>query len=365
MPTLLVRYGEIGLKSNRVRRRFEDALVSDIRRKHAVAGVQCIIESTRGRIFVDSDDWRRSCEILSKTFGVVSFSPTTKVGSSMDELVEETVRFAEPLLTERASFAVRARRSGTHPYTSQEVCERVGSAILSSYGEMVLTPYAMIEYNIFDDTYPWMDTIAWRGGLNYRPSPFVTLKYETSKATFPNNEVMEHGLFILPPNTPLDPYFAERLNLRLVERVALHPEDVDPYFDVFEWDPRVTFSRLLPEGTQSARVAGEARELPADLGGIELLPLSTAGSLNGLKFLQFASRSLGKETQPRSLIAAQAAQERFASNGNTLVWVLVGHSRQADQLSHGLTYGNEYAGRLPMESLSVLPPVDGGIEPAI
>jgi hypothetical protein len=81
----------------------------------------------------------------------------------------------------------------------------------------------------------------------------------------------EQGLFILPPNTPLDPYFAERLNLRLVERVELHPEDVDPYFDVFEWDPRDSFSRLLPEADQSVMVAGEARDLPVGLGGVELV----------------------------------------------------------------------------------------------
>ena len=138
MPTLLVRYGEVGLKSKRVRRRFEGALVADIRRKHVLAGVQCLISEDRGRIFVDSDDWRRSCEILSRTFGVVSFSPSTKVGSRMEELKAESVRFADQLLCEGATFAVRARRTGDHPYGSQDVCEEVGSALLSAYSELGL-----------------------------------------------------------------------------------------------------------------------------------------------------------------------------------------------------------------------------------
>jgi thiamine biosynthesis protein ThiI len=133
MPTLLVRYGEIGLKSDRVRKRFEEALVSDIRRKHADAGVQCFIASHRGRIFIDSDDWRRSCELLSRTFGIVSFSPTTRVEGGMEEIVRAAVAFAEPLIFEGASFAVRARRSGNHPFTSQNVCERVGAAVLAAY----------------------------------------------------------------------------------------------------------------------------------------------------------------------------------------------------------------------------------------
>ncbi|HUV60681.1 MAG TPA: THUMP domain-containing protein [Thermoplasmata archaeon] len=135
MPTLLVRYGEIGLKSERVRRRFEAALVGDIKHKHATAGVPCIVSSGRGRIFVDSNDWRRSCEILSRTFGVVSFSPTTRVSSDLEQLSREVVRFAEPLMFEEAAFAIRARRSGSHPYTSQTLCEKIGDAIRSANKE--------------------------------------------------------------------------------------------------------------------------------------------------------------------------------------------------------------------------------------
>ncbi len=89
----------------------------------------------------------------------------------------------------------------------------------------------------------------------------------------------ERGLFVLPPNAPLDPYFAERLDLQLVERVALHPEDVDPYFDVFEWRPRAAFSDMLREVSQVVSVGGETRDLPVSFapstgsgrGGVELV----------------------------------------------------------------------------------------------
>jgi hypothetical protein len=82
----------------------------------------------------------------------------------------------------------------------------------------------------------------------------------------------ERGLFILPPNTPLDTYFAERLDLQLVERVALRPEDVNPYFDVFEWRPRAAFSDMLPETSQVVSVGGETRDLPVSLSdGVELV----------------------------------------------------------------------------------------------
>ncbi|HEX9907068.1 MAG TPA: THUMP domain-containing protein [Thermoplasmata archaeon] len=136
MPTLLVRYGEIGLKSASVRRRFEHALVEDIKRRHAMARTACVISSTRGRIYVDSDDWRRSCELLSKTFGIVSFSPVEKVGSNISDLTKGVLAYAEPLLARGTTFAIRSRRTGTHTYTSQTLAKELGSRILERYGNM-------------------------------------------------------------------------------------------------------------------------------------------------------------------------------------------------------------------------------------
>jgi thiamine biosynthesis protein ThiI len=130
MPKLLVRYGELGLKSPSVRRRFENALIDDIRRRHALARVPCVISSTRGRIFVDSDDWRKSCEILTRTFGVVSFSPVTEVGSDLDTLTQSTVEFSDQILFAGATFAIRTRRTGNHSYTSQTLAEKLGAAVL-------------------------------------------------------------------------------------------------------------------------------------------------------------------------------------------------------------------------------------------
>lgn len=135
MPKLMVRYGELGLKSSSVRRRFENALVEDIRRRHLLAGVPCVVSSPRGRVFVDSDDWRRSCEMLSRTFGVVSFSPVVEAPSDLDALTEAVLGFAEPLLYEGASFAMRTRRTGNHTYTSHTLAEHLGAQVLGRFGD--------------------------------------------------------------------------------------------------------------------------------------------------------------------------------------------------------------------------------------
>jgi thiamine biosynthesis protein ThiI len=173
MPTLLVRYGELGLKSASVRRRFENALVEDLRRKHALAMTPCVISTTRGRVFVDSDDWRKSCEILSRTFGVVSFSPVEKAGSGFDELKSAVREFARPILFGGAAFAIRPRRTGNHAYTSQVLARELGAAVLDEGKEKgVRVSLEQPDVEIFvevreKDAYLFSSVLPGPGGMPY------------------------------------------------------------------------------------------------------------------------------------------------------------------------------------------------------
>jgi len=171
MPKLLVRYGELGLKSPSVRRRFENALIDDIRRRHALAKTPCVISQSRGRLFVDSDDWHKSCEILTRTFGVVSFSPVERVSSNIDELTKATVEFSRPVLYPGATFAIRSRRSGNHPYTSQTLAEKLGKAVLddhSASGVKVALDSPDIEISVEvreKDAYLFSSVLSGPGGM--------------------------------------------------------------------------------------------------------------------------------------------------------------------------------------------------------
>lgn len=74
------------------------------------------------------------------------------------------------------------------------------------------------------------------------------------------------GLLILPTSAPLDDRLAAWLDLDAAERVVVHPEDVDPYFDVVRWNPADAWSRALGD------LDGEAAlPLPVDLGAVELV----------------------------------------------------------------------------------------------
>jgi hypothetical protein len=67
----LVRYGEIFLKSDYVRRQWEQALVRNIREVLP----DCRVRSERGRIWITGVVDQ---EKLRRVFGIVSFSPVTR-----------------------------------------------------------------------------------------------------------------------------------------------------------------------------------------------------------------------------------------------------------------------------------------------
>nr|MDO8081974.1 tRNA uracil 4-sulfurtransferase ThiI [Candidatus Freyarchaeota archaeon] len=130
--SVLVRYGELSLKSTPVRSFMENILIRNIkwmlnRKKIPYKS----ITRERGRIFLDGDFPRKVCETLSNVFGIVSTSPVLETSTDIDEIVRLSERVAEIIIGPKERFAVRARRVGTHKFTSIDVERRVGEAILT------------------------------------------------------------------------------------------------------------------------------------------------------------------------------------------------------------------------------------------
>lgn len=132
MPLILVRYGEIGLKSSSVRRRFERALVENIQDQFVAAKMSCLVRQERGRVWLRVEDFGTAANVLRRVFGVVSFSEVVEASSKMEELCASAAKFAAGIVEKGESFAVKATRTGTHPYTSMDVGREAGSAIYES-----------------------------------------------------------------------------------------------------------------------------------------------------------------------------------------------------------------------------------------
>jgi len=127
--TIIVRYGELALKSEKVRGRFERQLIDNI--ELSLRGLKHRIRRERGRIFVDTSS-AKVLDKLTNVPGIVSVSIASKTNATLDAISKATVDIAKRTLGKNQTFAVRASRIGVHDFSSKEVNEMVGSAILKA-----------------------------------------------------------------------------------------------------------------------------------------------------------------------------------------------------------------------------------------
>ena len=86
MDLILVRYAEMGLKSQAVRKRFERILVDNMMSNLAEAGLEALITTEQGRIFVEPQDIDRAIKVLKRVMGVASLSPVLRCRSDMETM---------------------------------------------------------------------------------------------------------------------------------------------------------------------------------------------------------------------------------------------------------------------------------------
>jgi thiamine biosynthesis protein ThiI len=130
---ILVRYGELALKSPPVRREFEHTLQRNIVEAFLRAGESCRLRSDHGHLYVEADDADRAGKILQRVFGVTSVSTVHETPTDPPAIAAALLVLADPVLLAGSRFAVRARRTGQHPFTSQELARDLGSAIFDRW----------------------------------------------------------------------------------------------------------------------------------------------------------------------------------------------------------------------------------------
>ncbi|KXB00107.1 hypothetical protein AKJ47_02630 [candidate division MSBL1 archaeon SCGC-AAA261G05] len=125
---VLVRYDEIALKKQPVRGRFEKILIQNI--SQLLTGTKSKIRRKRGRILIETPRSEEVAKRATRVPGVASTSPASQTSASLEKIQDLAVDVVENLLRGEGTFAVRARRTGSHDFTSQDVSEEVGSKIL-------------------------------------------------------------------------------------------------------------------------------------------------------------------------------------------------------------------------------------------
>ena len=165
---ILVRYGEIGVKSPVVRKRFEKKLISNIKKL-----IKCKITINQGRIFLFPEDHDNALESLKKIFGVVSFSPTVSTETNNDSIKETVQSYIKELMEKgefnpEKPFAVKCRRVGTHKFSSREMAGFCGAAVIEITDAPVnlSNPEFRLYIEVREDvTYIFHEKIPGPGGL--------------------------------------------------------------------------------------------------------------------------------------------------------------------------------------------------------
>ena len=165
---IIARYGELALKSDRVRKRFENRLVNNIN-----ASIDAEVKVRQARIYISPNDFDDALDKLERIFGIVSYSPAVTTKSTFEDIERDVSLYAEKLhdeglLDENTKFAISCRRVGNHEFSSQEMAAFAGAVVVRKYSSPVdltnpeLTIYLEVRDN---DAYIFHEKIQGPGGL--------------------------------------------------------------------------------------------------------------------------------------------------------------------------------------------------------
>ncbi len=165
---ILIRYGELALKSSKIRGRFERKLIDNIS-----ASIEGEITRDQGRIFLKPEDFNQAINKLNKIFGIVSFSPVIKTKTTKEDITNSLSEFTKHLIDEGVikedyTFAIRSRRVGNHNFTSQELGAFCGGVVIDTIPLKVdlTNPDVEIFIEVRDnDAYIYTEKIEGPGGL--------------------------------------------------------------------------------------------------------------------------------------------------------------------------------------------------------
>lgn len=165
-----IRYGEIGVKSPKIRRKFENKLMSNIQSE-----LDCDFENDQGRItLISNEQDEKVRDVLSRIFGIVSYSPVYETETDREKIAE-LINEHIPYLIESGkfnpktdSFAARCRRVGIHDFSSQEMAAYAGSVVINSTNAKV--NLSNPDFTLFievrnEKTYIYFEKIKGLGGL--------------------------------------------------------------------------------------------------------------------------------------------------------------------------------------------------------
>ena len=170
---VIVRYGELALKSTGVRNWYEKILMKNIAAMLDSRSIPySLIRREWGRIFIETTD-PRAAGAAADVFGVVSTSSALITEPDLESAARTCALLGTSLIREGESFAIRARRSGNHSFTSADIGRTCGDAVwnaLEKEGKHPRVDLSSPDKEIFVEmrqnlAYIYLETVKGVGGL--------------------------------------------------------------------------------------------------------------------------------------------------------------------------------------------------------
>jgi len=125
---IIIKYGELWLKSEPVRRRFVKQLAENIRRMLKTDGIKFRMEVLRDMLVLDTGS-RRAEEVLGRVFGISWFARAMETKSDFGSIEKEILRIGKEI-KKNETFAIRASRSDKFlKFTSRQIEIETGRKI--------------------------------------------------------------------------------------------------------------------------------------------------------------------------------------------------------------------------------------------
>ncbi|MDP2218163.1 MAG: tRNA uracil 4-sulfurtransferase ThiI [Methanolobus sp.] len=223
---VIVRYGELALKSSSVRNWYEKTLMSNIEAMLRQYGVSYSgISREWGRVFIHGTDLNTS-RIVADVFGVVSTSPARTTEASIEAASKMCAEIADGFILEGESFAIRTRRTGNHDFSSQELGIKCGDAVwtmLESKGTTPSVDLSNPDREIFVEmrqkhAYVFTQHVHGVGGLPLgtqgKMVSLVSGGIDSPVATW---MLMKRGVEVIPVYCNNEPYSDERARQRTMD----------------------------------------------------------------------------------------------------------------------------------------------------
>ncbi|MEM5869754.1 MAG: tRNA uracil 4-sulfurtransferase ThiI [Candidatus Aenigmatarchaeota archaeon] len=125
---ILIAFGELFLKSERVRSIFLQKLIQNISLSLKVAKLKFKIFPSRERIFVETSETKKAEKIIKNVFGISWFAKAIFLEGNLQEVLEFVKENYEKWIEKKQTFAIRLKK-GNLKESSEEIIRKVASKI--------------------------------------------------------------------------------------------------------------------------------------------------------------------------------------------------------------------------------------------